>query len=227
VGIKSPPPTTLGLPPPLPELELVALVPPDWELLTVIPPAWDWIWVGTKLPPTTTLGLPLPLPLLELVGLVPLDWELMAEAEVAIVPVGIGFAVTGEVGSGFFSAGFSSPCGFFVAGFMTRAVWPLAFSRASAGVLCSAVVTSMAAPSAQTADVVKSLESFMDVLLAFGLRRHSPPLSDKTPQAAVRFANGDRSMREVQDVDLNGLRGRGNQNSSKYSFCSHSVTSVW
>src|SRR4051795_11844370 len=140
--------------------------------MAFMPP--DWIGVGIRSPPPTTLGLPPPLPLLELVALMPPDWE-MAEAEVAIVPVEIGFAMTGELGSGFFSAGFSSPCGFFTAGFMTRAVWPLAFSRASAGVLCSAVVTRMAAPSAQAADVVKSLRSFIDVLLAFGSRRHSPP----------------------------------------------------
>ena len=120
------------------------------------------------------------MPLLELVAFVPPDWELVAEAEVAIVPVGIracvGFAMAGEVGSGCFSAGLFSPCGCFTAGFMTRAVWPLAFSRASAGVLCSAVVTSRAAPSAH-ADLVISLEFVIDMLhKRSGSRRHSPPL---------------------------------------------------
>jgi len=122
LGIKSPPPTTPGLLP-LPLLELVAFVPPDWESVTVMPPDWDWIGLGLNAPAPTTLGLPPPLPLLELVAFVPPDCELMAEAEAAIVPVGIGFEmVTGEAGSGFFSAGFISPCGCFLAGFMARAV---------------------------------------------------------------------------------------------------------
>ena len=43
-------------------------------------------------------------------------------------------------------------------------VWPLAFPRASAGVLCSAVVARMAALSAH-ADLVISLEFVIDMLL--------------------------------------------------------------
>jgi hypothetical protein len=170
VGSFTPPVMTGGsLPPPALLLELDAVAGGIAAGVAVT--------VGSLTPPVTTGGsLPPPALLLELVAFVPPDWELMAEAEVAIVPVGIGFAVTGELGSGFFSAGFRLPCGFFVAGFMTRAVWPLVFSRASAGVLCSAVVTSMAAPSAQAADVVKSLRSFIDMLLSVpgrgAIRRH-------------------------------------------------------
>ena len=101
-------------------------------------------------------------------------------AEVAIGPVGNEACVVTEGCwpelSGCFSAGLFSQCGCFTAGFMTRAVWPVAFSRASAGVLCSAVVTSMVAPSAQAADVVKSLRSFIDMFLSVpgrgAIRRH-------------------------------------------------------
>jgi hypothetical protein len=168
-----------GMVPAWPLLELVAFMPPDWEL-AFIPPDWDWIGLGINSPPPTTLGLPPPLPLLELVAFVPPDWELVAEAEVAIGPVGIracvGFATTGEVGSGCFSGRFASPRGCFTAGFMTRAVWPLAFSRASAGVLCSAVVASMAAPSANATDGVRILKSVIVMLLSVpgrgAIRRH-------------------------------------------------------
>ena len=101
-------------------------------------------------------------------------------AEVAIGPVGneacVGFATTGEVGSGCFSGRFASPRGCFTAGFMTRAVWPVAFSRASAGVLCSAVVASMAAPSANATDGVRILKSVIVMLLSVpgrgAIRRH-------------------------------------------------------
>jgi hypothetical protein len=167
-----------SLPPPL-LLELVAFVPPVWELVAAMPPAWDWIGVGIKPPPPTTPGLPPPLLLLELVALVPPDCELMAEAEAAVVAVGTGFAaVTGEAGSGCFPGCLVSPCGFFSAGFSWACGCFSArfISRASTAVLCSAVVARMAAPSAQAADVVKSLRSFIDVLLGVpgrgAIRRH-------------------------------------------------------
>jgi hypothetical protein len=55
-------------------------------------------------------------------------------------------------------------------------VRPLPFSRASAGVLCSAVVASMAAPSANAADGVRILKSVIIMLLSVpgrgAIRRH-------------------------------------------------------
>src|SRR5262245_32057435 len=36
-------------------------------------------------------------------------------------------------------------------------------------------------------------------------RRHSPPLSDETPRAALRFASGDRTKLDVQGLDVTGL----------------------
>jgi hypothetical protein len=48
-------------------------------------------------------------------------------------------------------------------------VRPLPFSRASAGVLCSAVVASMAAPSANAADGVRILKSVIIMLLSIML----------------------------------------------------------
>src|SRR6266545_4990156 len=149
-----------------------------------MPPDWDWM-TGIKSPPLPSVGLLPPLPLLELLlAFVPPDWELVAEVALGIGAC-VGFAMVTEswLGSGCFSAGCGclsgclfSPCGFFSARCISRAVWPLPFSRASAGVLCSAVVKSMAAPSEQAADVVKSLGSFIDMLLSVpgrgAIRRH-------------------------------------------------------
>ena len=68
----------------------------------------------------------------------------------------------------------------------------------------------MAAPSAQAADVVKSLMSFIDVLLSVpgrgAIRRH---WSDRRcePRFGLRAATARKL--EVQDLDVTGLNSRG------------------